>query len=59
MIPRLKDQYNKKIVESIQKKFSMKNKLMVPKLIKVVLNMGLGKDSADKKIIQNCIHVFG
>ena len=55
MIPRLKDQYDKNIVESIKKKFSMKNKLMVPKLIKVVLNMGLGKDSTDKKIVQNCI----
>ena len=55
MIPRLKDQYDKKIVENIQKKFSMKNKLMVPKLVKIVLNMGLGKDSTDKKIIQNCI----
>ena len=55
MIPRLKDQYDKTIVENIQKKFSMKNKLMVPKLVKIVLNMGLGKDSTDKKIIQNCI----
>ncbi len=55
MIPRLKEQYNKTIVENIQKKFSMKNKLMVPKLVKVVLNMGLGKDSTDKKIIQNCL----
>ena len=55
MIPRLKDQYDKKIIENIQKKFSMKNRLMVPKLLKVVMNMGLGKDSTDKKIIQNCI----
>ena len=55
MIPRLKDQYDKTIVENIRKKFSMKNKLMVPKLVKIVLNMGLGKDSTDKKIIQNCI----
>ena len=33
----------------------MKNSLMVPKLIKVVLNMGLGPDSTDKKIVQNCV----
>ena len=55
MNPRLKEQYNNMIVESIQKKFSMKNKLMVPKILKVVLNMGLGKDAGDKKIVQNCI----
>ena len=33
----------------------MKNKLMVPRITKVVLNMGLGADSNDKKIVQNCI----
>ena len=55
MIPRLKDHYANNIVKDIQKKFSMKNKLMVPKIIKVVLNMGLGADANDKKIVQNCI----
>ena len=55
MIPRLKEVYDKKIVEDLQKRFSMKNKYMVPKLIKVVLNMGLGLDANDKKILQNCI----
>ena len=55
MIPRLKEQYDKNIVTDLQKKFSMKNRLMVPKIIKVVLNMGLGADANDKKIVQNCI----
>ena len=53
--PRLKEQYKKKIIGDLQKKFSMKNKFMVPKVTKVVLNMGLGKDSGDKKIVENCI----
>ena len=55
MIPRLKEEYNKKIIGDLQKKFSMKNKNMVPKFIKVVLNMGLGLDGNDKKKLQNCI----
>ena len=55
MIPRLKEQYEKKIIIDLQKEFSLKNKLMVPKMIKVVLNMGLGLDGGDKKILQNCI----
>jgi len=55
MIPRLKEQYDKKIVSDLQKEFSLKNKLMVPKIIKVVLNMGLGGDGNDKKKLQNCI----
>ena len=55
MIPRLKEQYDKKIVNDLQKEFSLKNKLMVPKIIKVVLNMGLGADGSDKKKLQNCV----
>ena len=55
MIPRLKDHYDKVIVASLQNKFSMKNKHMVPRVLKVVLNMGLGGDASDKKKLQNCI----
>ena len=55
MIPRLKDEYDKKIIQGLQKKFAMKSKYMVPKFIKVVLNMGLGLDANDKKILKNCI----
>jgi len=55
MTPRLKDHYNKSIVADLQKKFSMSNKFMVPKITKVVLNMGLGADANDKKIVQNCV----
>ena len=55
MIPRLKDTYEKTIVANLQKKLSLKNKLMVPKYVKVVLNMGLGADANDKKKLQNCI----
>ena len=55
MIPRLKDQYEKIIINDLKKEFSLKNKLMVPKITKVVLNMGLGQNGSDKKILQNCI----
>ncbi len=55
MIPRLKEIYEKKIIDDLQKKFSMKSKYMVPKFIKVVLNMGLGLDANDKKKLQSCV----
>ena len=55
MTPRLKIEYEKKIVLDLQKKFSMKNKYMVPKFTKIVLNMGLGADASDKKKLQNCV----
>ena len=52
MIPRLKEQYDKKIVSSLKSKFELKNKFMVPKISKVVLNMGLGADANDKKKVK-------
>ena len=55
MKPRLKEQYDKLIVGNLKTKFSMKNSHMVPKILKVVLNMGLGADANDKKKLQNCI----
>ena len=55
MIPRLKEQYKKTIILDLKKKFAMKNSLMVPKFMKVVLNMGLGLDANDKKKLKNCI----
>jgi len=55
MIPRLKEYYENKIISELQKEFSLKNKLMVPKIEKVILNMGLGQNASDKKILQNCI----
>ena len=55
MIPRLKEQYDKSIVGDLQKKFSLANKFMVPRFLKIVLNMGLGVAASDKKVLQNCI----
>ena len=55
MLPRLKGYYENKIIGELQKEFSLKNKYMVPKITKVILNMGLGQNASDKKILQNCI----
>ena len=47
---RLKDKYVSEIVPALQKKFEYKNVMMIPKLEKVVINVGLGdvKDDAKK-----------
>ena len=55
MIPRLKELYNNQIKESLMKKFSLPNKLMVPKITKVVLNMGLGAEGTETKKIKKCV----
>ena len=53
MNPRLKDLYYSKIQTDLVKKLSLKNKLMSPKFKKVVINMGLGIDGNDKKILES------
>ena len=54
MIPRLKELYYKKIQVDLKEKFGFKNNFMAPKLDKVVLNMGLGLDGNDSKIVKSC-----
>ena len=58
MIPRLKEQYEKITIGNLQAKFSVKNKLMVPKFTKIVLNMGLGADANDKKKCKTALKIF-
>ena len=54
MIPRLKELYNKEIQMDLKNKLGLKNSYMAPKLVKVVLNMGLGVDGNDSKILKVC-----
>ena len=54
MIPRLKELYQKEIQNDLKNKFGLKNSLMVPKVNKVVINMGLGVDGSDNKILKSC-----
>ncbi len=54
MIPRLKELYSKQIRPELKEKFSFKNSFMSPQIKKVVLNMGLGVDGNDNKIVKSC-----
>tara|TARA_B100000700_G_scaffold312985_1_gene397376 strand:- start:279 stop:833 length:555 start_codon:yes stop_codon:yes gene_type:complete len=54
MIPRLKDLYTKQIRAELKNKFNFKNLYMAPQIKKVVLNMGLGLDGNDNKILKSC-----
>ena len=54
-MPRLKTIYDKEIVAKLISKLSLKNKHDVPKIKKIVLNMGLGEDASDGKKIKACI----
>tara|TARA_B100001057_G_C22581688_1_gene845392 strand:- start:182 stop:736 length:555 start_codon:yes stop_codon:yes gene_type:complete len=54
MSPRLKEIFLKEIQPSLKDSLSLKNIYMTPKIEKVVLNMGLGLDGADAKILKSC-----
>tara|TARA_B100000287_G_scaffold409173_1_gene436248 strand:+ start:99 stop:653 length:555 start_codon:yes stop_codon:yes gene_type:complete len=54
MTPRLKELYIKEIQPSLKEKFGFKNIYMTPSIQKVVINMGLGLDGNDSKIIKSC-----
>tara|TARA_B100000780_G_scaffold105031_1_gene73532 strand:- start:13 stop:567 length:555 start_codon:yes stop_codon:yes gene_type:complete len=53
MTPRLKELYYKEIQPQLMEKLGYKNTFMSPKLKKVVINMGLGLDGADAKILKS------
>ena len=55
MIPRLKTAYEKEIISKLLSKLSLKNKHEVPKIEKIILNMGLGEDATDGKKLKSCI----
>ena len=52
---RLKDFYNKDVVEAMTKKFGYKNVMEVPKLEKILLNMGVGEAKDNAKVLESAI----
>ena len=54
MIPRLKELYKNEIKNSLKEKYGFKNLNMSPELEKIVINMGLGLDGNDSKIMKSC-----
>jgi large subunit ribosomal protein L5 len=52
---RLKEQYRKEIVPALIEQFGYKSVMQVPRLQKIVLNMGVGEATADKKLLDNAV----
>ena len=52
---RLKQIYKKEVVPALVKQFGYKSTMQVPRLTKIVLNMGVGEAVADKKILENAV----
>lgn len=53
--PRLKDKYKSQIVPALQEKFGYKNPMMVPRLLKICINQGVGQAVADKKLVDQAV----
>jgi large subunit ribosomal protein L5 len=53
-MPRLKTTYKDEIISKLMSKLSLKNKHDVPKIKKIILNMGLGEDASDGKKLKAC-----
>ena len=59
MTPRLKELYYKEIQPALKSQFGFKNLYMGPKIKKIILNMGLGLDGNDSKILKSCEEDLG
>ena len=55
MATTLKKQYDEKIAPALMKQFNYSSPMQIPKLVKIVLNEGLGDATQDKKIIETAI----
>ena len=55
MAARLKEKYQKEVRKRIQDEFGIKNVMAIPKVEKVVLNMGVGEAIANSKILDNAV----
>lgn len=51
----MKEQYKQEVVPALQKEFSYKNPMQVPRIEKITLNMGVGEAVGDKKLIENAV----
>ncbi len=55
MIPRLQEKYEKEILPALKEQLGRKNRLSLPKLQKIVVNMGVGSAVAEKKHMENAV----
>lgn len=54
-VPRLKKKYREDIIDAMRKEFGYNNIMQVPKLEKIVLNMGIGEAIENKKLLETAV----
>jgi large subunit ribosomal protein L5 len=56
---RLSELYKKEIVPKMMKESGFKNPMRVPRIMKIVVNMGVGEGTADGKMVEDAAHELG
>ncbi|MDD5166949.1 MAG: 50S ribosomal protein L5 [Candidatus Omnitrophica bacterium] len=59
MVPRLLDKYRNEITQKMMQEFNIKNKYAIPRLEKIVVNMGVGEALQDVKILDKAMEELG
>jgi len=59
MAPRLKERYRNEAVPALMQRFGYRNVMAVPKLSKIVINMGVGEAHTDIKILDSAVEELG
>ena len=54
-MPRLQERYEKEVVQAMMEKFGYKNVMEVPKLEKIVINMGVGEAKDNAKVLESAV----
>jgi large subunit ribosomal protein L5 len=54
-VPRLKQRYAQEIVPALQQEFNFSNAMQIPRLVKVVVNMGVGDAARDSKVMDGAV----
>ncbi len=57
-VPRLKALYEEQVVQRLMQRFDMTNKMAVPRLEKVVLNMGIGEAVANANVMEDALETM-
>jgi large subunit ribosomal protein L5 len=55
MVPRLQEKYNNEVIPALMEKFGYENIMQVPKLEKIVINMGVGEAKDNAKVLESAM----
>jgi large subunit ribosomal protein L5 len=59
MVPRLQERYKNEVVPEMMKKFGLTSNMAVPRIVKIVVNMGVGEACSDIKILEKAMEELG